>query len=178
MHYKNTISGFTLIELIVTISIASILMAIGAPSLARVLKNNQVSGLYNEVVSVLAYTRSSAVTKGAWVTFCKSNLNYDGCAPISASWENGWIVFEDANNDGSIAKNERILLVKNDLPRGFKLNFSRSKSRISYGQEGYAVGYNGKFTVCDSSKTIKKSMVISNSGRVRLADSNERGECE
>ncbi len=174
--YKNT--GFTLIDQMIVVSIVMIVIGQALPSISFVLKKNQVANVYNEALAALNYTRSIAVTSGAWATFCKSNLTGSACATSqSTAWTSGWIVFEDANNNGVINAGEKIHLVNNTLPSQLLINYSRNMQRISYSSEGYAVGYNGKISFCDSQQTINKTMVLSNSGRIRLAQNHEVGRC-
>jgi type IV fimbrial biogenesis protein FimT len=176
---KHKVAGFTLIDQIIVVSIVIILVGQALPGLSLMLKKNQISALYNEAVAALNYARSTAVTTGSWATLCKSNSTGTACAQSqSTSWTNGWIVFEDANNNGVINTGEKIHLKNNTLPSQLLINYSRNKQRISYSAEGYAVGYNGKISFCDSQKLINKTMIISNSGRVRLALEHELGSCQ
>jgi type IV fimbrial biogenesis protein FimT len=173
--YKN--AGFTLIDQMIVVSIVMILVGQALPSISSTLKKNQIASVYNEALAALNYARSIAVTTGSWATLCKSNHAGTACAlSQSTSWANGWIVFEDANNNGVINAGERIHLQNNTLPSQILINYSRNKKRISYHAEGYAVGYNGKISFCDSQKHINKTMIISNSGRVRLAQAHELGQ--
>jgi type IV fimbrial biogenesis protein FimT len=81
-------TGFTVIELMVTISIAAIMMAIAVPSFQSFLLNSRLTGHTNDLVLALAYAKSEAVKRGANVTVCPS----DDEATCSGDWEDGWIV--------------------------------------------------------------------------------------
>ena len=171
---NNNTQGFTLIELITTITIAGILAALGVPNLQRTIQDNKMSSLYNELLGDLSFTRSTAITQGSTATFCKRNAAGNDCAAVSASWANGWLVFRDKNNDGVVDAGETILQEKTDVPKKMTILFSRDLSRISYNGAGYAFGFAGKFTFCDKrGESKKKGMVISQNGRVRVADSND-----
>lgn len=170
--------GFSLIELMVTIAIVGIMAAIGMPSLQTTLQNNNMTALHNELLAALSFTRNTAITRGSSATLCKANLASNGCAATTASWENGWIIFPDNNNDGVVDAGETILSIKNDLPKDISINYSRNSSRITYGAQGYSIGFNGNFMFCDKrGDSAKKGMVISNNGRVRLAVANDLGTC-
>ena len=179
-HYnKQKNAGFTLIDQMIVVSIAMILVGQALPSISSALKKNQIASVYNEALTALNYTRSVAVTSGAWATLCKSNHTNTACAPSqNTAWTNGWIVFEDANNNGVINAGEKIHLQNTALPSQILINYSRNKQRISYSSEGYAVGYNGKISFCDSQQSNNKTMVLSNSGRIRLAKNHEIGRCQ
>jgi len=176
---NNKNAGFTLIDQMIVVSIVMIIVGQALPSISSTLKKNQTASVYNEALAALNYTRSIAVTTGSWATLCKSNLAGSACAlSQSTSWTSGWIVFEDANNNGVINRGEKIHLKNITLPTQILINYSRNQQRISYSAEGYAVGYNGKISFCDSQKSINKTMVLSNSGRVRLAQNHELGRCQ
>lgn len=170
--------GFSLIELMVTIAIAGVLASIGMPSLQTTLQDNKMTALHNELLAALSFTRNTAVTQGSSATLCKANVSANACAENNASWKNGWIIFPDRNNDGVIDAGEEILTIKNDLPKNITVSYSRNSSRITYGAQGYTVGFNGNFMFCDKrGDSAKKGMVISNNGRVRLAVENDLGAC-
>ena len=92
---KNT--GFTLIELMVTLVIVGILVVAGGPMLTSTLQGGQLVASTNELVSAIHISRSEAVKLNRKVTICVSD---DGATCLdSKKWQEGWIVFVDANGD-------------------------------------------------------------------------------
>lgn len=75
-------AGFTLIELMVTISIAAILLAIGIPSFQAIFENNRLATQANELITAVNLARSEAIKRGADVTITPNTLDY----------VNGWCV--------------------------------------------------------------------------------------
>ncbi len=94
-------SGFSMVELLVTLSVAAILLAIATPSLGAFFRTNRLAATTNDVVLSLQLARAEAARRGRDVSLCRSS---DGstCATGSA-WAGGWIVFQDANTAGSPA---------------------------------------------------------------------------
>lgn len=61
--------GFTLIELMIAISIAAILVTVGIPSYFDLVQRNTVTTASNELLGALLYTRSEAVRQEVAATF-------------------------------------------------------------------------------------------------------------
>ena len=57
-------SGFTLVELMITLAIAGILVAVGIPSFNSTISSNRLTSYANELVTALNLARSEAVKRG------------------------------------------------------------------------------------------------------------------
>lgn len=91
-------NGFTLIELMVTISVAAILLALAAPAFQGLLISNRITAQTNDLVSDLAFARSEAIKRGVRVTVCFANTATTCGA--GTNWTQGWIVFVDGGTAG------------------------------------------------------------------------------
>jgi len=90
-------TGFTLIELMVTLAMVGILLAVGAPSIKNFVKGDRLTATSNDLLSALHVARSEAIKNNASVTVCESA---DGAnCTATGEWRNGWIVFIDSNRD-------------------------------------------------------------------------------
>jgi type IV fimbrial biogenesis protein FimT len=83
--------GFTLLELMVTLTVAAILFGIGVPSFVQLVRNSRATTGINDLSTAFAIARSEAVRRGTNVTVCRSS---DG-ATCGANWADGWIAFVD-----------------------------------------------------------------------------------
>ena len=83
--------GFTLLELMVALTVAAVLFGVGVPSFVDMIRNNRAAANINELSTAFAIARSEAVRRGAAVTVCRSS---DG-ATCGANWAAGWIIFVD-----------------------------------------------------------------------------------
>jgi type IV fimbrial biogenesis protein FimT len=87
------VSGLSLIELLIVITIVAILMAIGVPSYQSVITSNNISSEVNALAADLAHARSEAIKNGASVNVCASDTS--GASPYTCSasttWSGGWI---------------------------------------------------------------------------------------
>lgn len=80
--------GFTLVELLVTIAIAAILMAVAAPAMTSFLAEQAAAGNADELAATFRFARSEAIKRSASITVCASS---DGQA-CGQDWKAGWIV--------------------------------------------------------------------------------------
>lgn len=79
--------GFTLLELLIVVSIAAILLGIAIPSFNATIRSNRLTTYANELVTALNIARSEAVKRGQEVVVRLTGAN----------WENGWQVFVDVD---------------------------------------------------------------------------------
>ncbi len=89
--------GFTLIELMVTIAVLAIVIAIAAPSFTSVIQSNRTTALHHEILGALQLARSEAVKRRTEVIVCRSEDQED-CAN-GADWTVGWIVKDVAGDE-------------------------------------------------------------------------------
>lgn len=82
--------GFTLIELMVTIAVASVLIMVAVPSFNDAILNSKLTGNANNLLSSIQIARSEAIKRNTVVLLCRS-ADGKSCA-TSGGWEQGWIV--------------------------------------------------------------------------------------
>ena len=83
--------GFTLLELMFTLTVAGILLGVGVSSFVDMLRNNRAAANINELSTAFSIARSEAIRRGANITVCRST-NGTTCG---ADWAHGWIMFVD-----------------------------------------------------------------------------------
>jgi type IV fimbrial biogenesis protein FimT len=98
-------SGFSLIELMVTIAVAAVLLAIGLPSFQSSLRSNRTATATNELLSSLALARSEGIRSTHSGGVCPSS---DGNT-CGTDWAKGWLVFADQNSNGALDAGETVL---------------------------------------------------------------------
>jgi len=110
---KARVRGFTLIELMVTVTILAVLAMVAAPSFNDAILSNKLAAYANNFVASAQLARSEAIKRNATVGLCRSA---DGlsCAG-SGTWQQGWIVFHDANSNGVVNTGETVLHVQQAL---------------------------------------------------------------
>lgn len=93
------ISGFTLMELLMVITIGAVLMAIGVPSMSGFIKDGRLTSAHNELVSAMQVARSAAIQNSGSACVC-SSTTVSAATPVcdgGNNWETGWIAFVDTN---------------------------------------------------------------------------------
>ncbi|MEP6546517.1 MAG: GspH/FimT family pseudopilin [Gammaproteobacteria bacterium] len=128
-------SGFTMIEMVMTIAIATIVMTLAIPSFRYVTNSNRIAGEINGLLGDLQLARAEAIKEGRPVTVCTST---DGttCAG-STAWQSGWIVFPDPANPG-VHDNGEILLRVQKTFSGTDTFVSSGITAVTFNREGYA----------------------------------------
>lgn len=165
--------AFTLIEMMVTVAIAGVLLAIAIPSFSAVVSNGRLSGRANEMVAAISFARSEAIKRGRPVTLCRSANAGSGaesgwiCATGGGGWENGWFVFEDTNSNGAADTDEARLRGKGDFgTAAYTMRGNTNVAdRITFTDQGMSPGFNGTFTVCDTHRRVARQIVVVVTGR-------------
>lgn len=159
--------GFTLIELMATIGIAAVVMAMAIPSFSTAIKNNRLTAQTNYLVTDLNRARSEAIKRGVRVTLCKST---DGSTCVTTGdWSGGWIVFVNPNNNNAFDAGDTLLKTQGSAQSQISVvgNFNLA-NRVNYQSDG-GITTTGTIKVCDDRlESVGKSIVLITTGRARI----------
>jgi len=176
-------TGVTLIELLVTISIAAILMAVAVPGFQDFFRRNRVDNAASDFMAALNYARSEAIRRGNPVVI----RNTAG----GGNWGAGWVMFEDCNNnniqnnavcpdrngDGN-PDNEETIRQGQPVSSSVTVdtNFVAYQNFIRYqpdGRVGNAGVGGGTFVICYGSNRVNsKAIILIGTGRARWGVDN------
>lgn len=155
--------GLTLVEIIIAIAVLAILSAIALPAFRSFTSSSQATSAANDFVSALNLARSEAVTRSITVSVCKS-ADQTSCT-TEGDWHQGWIVFIDADNDGSVDTGEEILRVYSAPGGDITISGDDSIDRMTYAASGFfAADYTDTITV--EADTRRIDIVTAATGRV------------
>lgn len=165
--------GFSIVELLTVIAIASVTLAFAASPLRQLSLNWQLKAATNSLFFSLQLARSEAIKRNERVVLCKS-VNGNACN-TSGGWQQGWIVFVDSNNNTKVDAGETIVLYQQQFQPNVLITGNLPLSNyISYKGSGATAQMSGAFqagtiTACNASRSqVEARKIIVNSvGKAR-----------
>ena len=176
MNQRSLHTGFTLTELMVTLSISAILLTVATPTFESVIKGNQVVSHARDLASALSYARSEAISRGDEIGVCGTvdGVSCNG----SNNWSGGWLVFVDDGMGGGTAYdslrtgNEELLTVYKHDGTNLLEVFDSGGATLS------AIGFKARgplrqndsvtLRICEADREIKyaRAVLLGRTGRV------------
>lgn len=184
MNYRQ--SGFTMMELLTTVVLAGLLMAMAVPSFNRMVANNRIIDQTNELVGALNIGRSEAIRRNATLTLCRAATDAStSCATANANWSN-WILVTGA---GAVLRRGSF----RDFGGTQHVSSTLTNESIVFGPDGLArtggalvggtVAADGTdsavhaFTVCSTKVSTDNIRVLTLGSTSRIVTSRETGTC-
>ncbi|WP_421189491.1 type IVa pilus pseudopilin TppE [Aeromonas enteropelogenes] len=124
-------SGFSLVELMVTIALVSLLLTLGVPSFNSLLRSMTLNTQANNFVAAINLARSEAIRRNAAVTLSASAENL-----TQHHWEAGWQIWVDGNGNGRL-DNDELLRDFPDMETG---TLSSNTSLLRFSGDGFLDG--------------------------------------
>lgn len=165
MSRYGSIRGFTLIELMVTIAIMAIGLAIAYPSFTGVIRSNRVATGTNTLIATFNLARTEAIRSNRGGGVCMS-ANGTSCT-TAGGWEQGWLVWTDLDGNGDLTAGEPVVRYF-EANKGLAMN-SDAKA-IIFDQRGRLVPQ------ADIILTLKSSECPKDQKLVRLITVNQIGQ--
>lgn len=165
---RQKIAGFTIIEMIITVALLAVMVAVGVPGFGSLFQNNKLTEASNRFLSSITFARSEAINRNDSVTMCLLNDDGDNC-DSDGRWEDGWMIWVDTNSSNTFNVGEEIA-VEAPLPDNYTLradnnNFTNS---ITFSPAGDATGdvANGTelFRLCNPDADDTNARVIHMNG--------------
>lgn len=170
--------GFTMVELMITVAILAILVALAVPSFTSMINSSRLAAQANELVASLQLARGEAVRRNARVTVCRST---DGTNCIVGTGQGSWLTFADANGNGTAQPGEVLRLSIIKAP----VTVRNTVARVTFRPDGRARAVGGAlenttFTVCiPTTRPVDNQRLVEFGGgsRISTRQFNGAGVC-
>jgi type IV fimbrial biogenesis protein FimT len=95
---RARVTGFTLVELLITLMIATILTTLAVPQFRSLVASNRLTTQSNDVIAAINFARSTAIKRNGSVFLCRAASDTaTDCVTSQAQWTH-WIVRTGAGN--------------------------------------------------------------------------------
>lgn len=164
--------GFTLIEAVICLAVASILLGVAVPAMNDALASSRASSARAQLLSTFTTAIGHAAATGTEVVLCPSagtscRNTYD--------WSEGWIAFADIDGNRRRAPGETLVHQASALHDTVRLRSTTGRRRLVVQPNGGNAGSNVTFTLCDSRGEDKAvTLVLANNGRLRAGEPKRR----
>jgi len=166
--------GFSLLELMIALSIGAILVGLALPSMSSLMGGSKMGATVNDLVYSLQSARSEAIKRAGTVVLCPSTTSLDLDASCAAtSYASGWIVFADADVDGQRDADEELIIQSE--PRDATFTFTTPggtfASRVLFTDTGISADpignpLSGALRIVQASADETRDVLIAANGRV------------
>jgi type IV fimbrial biogenesis protein FimT len=170
-------AGFTLVELMMTLLLASILLAISVPMMRESVANNRLAAQTNDLITAMTLARSQAITLNQQVIFCRTASDESVANPVCATDSGNWEYWLVRTSDGSIVRRGT------RLSNSVVVTTSLAADQVVFASDGLArnndvlVAGGPHITVCVSNITTNNRRQVTIGAGSRLSTAKDSGAC-
>lgn len=166
-------NGFTLHELMITLAIIAIALSIATPAFNKTIQETRTKTAALALLDAIETTRSTAVFHNQRTILIATNQK----------WHDGWRLFVDENNNGTIDQNEHIMQMHEPMHSVFTIASDRMESHILFigtgeGRQLSTGGFlSGNIKICPKIPGEGYKLMLSKGGRTRV-EKLSSADCE
>lgn len=159
--------GLSLIELLVALSVISILLFVGLPSFTEMTRKNQVESTTYDLLTAIQTTRSLSVMQ-----------HQRAVLRANKEWHDGWELFIDDNDNGKRDESESVLFMQDALSDLQIIANTKAMKTISFihtGESRQANGSSGgsflagNISICSKKNQKGYKLILARGGRTRIS---------
>jgi len=139
----KTQTGFTLYELLTTMLIVGVVLAVGVPNMQSFRQNSRMTATANDLHSSFHLARTEAARAKTSITICASAdsmVDLPALPTCGGELEAGWVVFEDRDGDITVDAGEPILRRFPATSEGIVVNTVGPDDYFSFASTGLGRG--------------------------------------
>jgi type IV fimbrial biogenesis protein FimT len=172
MQRSGSCRGYSLFELIMTMTLAALVLTLGIPSFSSIVANHRLKVETDALFHAIHLARKSSIVRRRVVTICPSP-DGERCEQ-EFDWSRGWMMFVNTDRDRPASRDDGEAM----------LRFHRvgPETRIMSNRESFSLrstdlrATNGTIIICDAGgRGTARALVISYTGRPRVAREDSRG---
>lgn len=176
MRTQNLVRrGFTLIELMVTVALVAIMLALAVPSMTTFMRNAELTSFTNTLLAGINAARSEAMKRG---------MNAMVVPTDAANWSSGWIVFVDVDRSGTHTSGDIDILTSAIVPDSLTVSNLGSSTAanlyVMYDASGYSklkTGGFGAWTFQIKRNDVSGSELLTQTRRIKIASTGRARVC-
>ncbi len=172
MVIRQHAGGYSLYELIITVSIVALVLSLGVPSFGKILADHRLKVEVDAIFHAIHLARKESIVRRRAVTLCPS---HDGqnCA-AGFDWSAGWIMFVNRDRDAPATRDA-------DEPLLQRFSVS-SHNQVTANRRSFSFrttalrATNGTLIFCDRARRASpRALIVSYTGRPRVSRIDRSG---
>ncbi|MBT8122780.1 MAG: GspH/FimT family protein [Gammaproteobacteria bacterium] len=164
----KTSQGFTLVELLVTLLVATLLLTLGVPAMRDFVLDGRIVAATNNFVTSVNLARATAIKQQRNAQICVSTTwnNSPPTCTNGTNWTDGWVVWVDQDADTVLDANE-VLRVSETQTGGTSL-VGAASTLFQYDPTGF-VNAGDTVDICDGrAGETGRRVTVAATGRVNM----------
>jgi type IV fimbrial biogenesis protein FimT len=161
------VDGFNLIELLIAICLLAIIVSLAWPSFGQASARTHLGSAESTVFASINNATNDSFLRGQRLVMCPSDTSR--MCISGHEWSQGWIVFEDNNENRQRDQDERLVQTQDAFESDLRMFSSVGRTRIVFQAGGANFGSNAHFKLCHPDYPgLSRSLYLANNGRTRV----------